>query len=189
MSRDRSASGATSPLTTAANLSRLRLVTAELGTRVSSRKEAGDVQIEVEWTVAPPKHGVHGSVHWLSAVVEFRVAIRSARGAGESPVVWVHPTFEAHYHFPATVEPTLEQLKEFAETNVVFNLWPYVREFVQSSTARMDLPALIIPLRRFSGIIGGDKESLKTKTLERSEDTDAQPRSPRRSSQRLKSRS
>jgi preprotein translocase subunit SecB len=39
-------------------------------------------------------------------------------------------------------------LDAFAALNGMFNLWPYVREFVQSMTVRMGLPALTLPVHR-----------------------------------------
>jgi hypothetical protein len=151
-------------LSALAVLRRIRLVSADLGTRVASPKEAGRVQVEIEWAVSPPKHGTHENLSWLDATVEFRVAVRSEKGEDPSPVVWLNPTFEAHYHFPLDPKPTPSELVEFAEANAVFNLWPYLREFVQSSTARMDLPAVLIPLRRYSGIVGRRVASGKKKS-------------------------
>jgi preprotein translocase subunit SecB len=40
-------------------------------------------------------------------------------------------------------------LDAFAHTNVIFNVWPYWREFVQSMTGRLGFRAILIPLFRF----------------------------------------
>jgi len=40
-------------------------------------------------------------------------------------------------------------LHAFAMTNGVFNAWPYWREFVQSTTVRMSLPPIVLPVFRF----------------------------------------
>lgn len=40
------------------------------------------------------------------------------------------------------------QLDAFAALNGMFNLWPYIREFVQSMSVRMGLPALTLPVYR-----------------------------------------
>ncbi len=43
-----------------------------------------------------------------------------------------------------------QNFQAFALTNGVYNAWPYWREFVQSATVRMGLPALVPPVFRFS---------------------------------------
>ncbi len=59
--------------------------------------------------------------------------------------------------------PTLTkvQLREFGQLNGVFNVWPYWREFVHSTTSRMGLPALIMP----SFKVGTPPTSLHDSTL------------------------
>lgn len=42
------------------------------------------------------------------------------------------------------------QVKAFGEFNAVFNAWPYWREFVQSTTVRLALPALVLPLHKIN---------------------------------------
>ena len=49
--------------------------------------------------------------------------------------------------------PSLEGLKKtnidaFGELNGLYNAWPYWREFVQSTTVRMGLPPLTVPVYR-----------------------------------------
>ena len=41
--------------------------------------------------------------------------------------------------------PSSEQAKAFREGNAIFNLWPYFREYLQSSLLKMGLPALTAP--------------------------------------------
>jgi hypothetical protein len=44
------------------------------------------------------------------------------------------------------VEVAAQDVRAFAEFNATFNAWPFWREFVQSMTARMGLPAVVVPL-------------------------------------------
>ena len=60
-----------------------------------------------------------------------------------------------------------EHLHAFSATNGVFNAWPYWREFVQNTTARMGLPTpVIVPVFRLGenpfGDFTSDLESSKT---------------------------
>ena len=40
----------------------------------------------------------------------------------------------------------------FAQVNAVFNAWPYWRELVQASLARMSMPALTVPVFRVAPV-------------------------------------
>jgi hypothetical protein len=39
-------------------------------------------------------------------------------------------------------------IEAFAQINAIHNAWPYWREFVQSTTARMGIPTVIVPVHR-----------------------------------------
>lgn len=56
--------------------------------------------------------------------------------------------FELVYKLAADYEPTPREIAAFKKGNVVFNCWPYFREFVHSSAARMNLEGLVVPLLR-----------------------------------------
>jgi preprotein translocase subunit SecB len=55
------------------------------------------------------------------------------------------------YVLKSGYEPTPHEAESFHRGNVVFNCWPYFREFVQGSVARMDLPPPPIPFLRMHG--------------------------------------
>ena len=50
--------------------------------------------------------------------------------------------------FPDEESFSSEELEAFGEVNAVFNAWPYWRELVQASLARMLLPPLTLPVFR-----------------------------------------
>ena len=52
------------------------------------------------------------------------------------------------YQNSSDIKFTQDQLVAFGALNGVFNAWPYCREFVQSMSTRMGLPALTIPVHR-----------------------------------------
>lgn len=58
--------------------------------------------------------------------------------------------FELTYRVPSNMSAPEEDLAEFARVNSVFNAWPYFREFVHASLARMGLPPFILPVYRLS---------------------------------------
>lgn len=63
------------------------------------------------------------------------------------PCVVVKATLEASYAFKEDVPDfTEEQLKTFALHYCPFHVWGYWREYVHSSLARLEFPALTVPL-------------------------------------------
>ena len=65
------------------------------------------------------------------------------------PVVLINASFLLSYDFNDEFDNYPDEaFKKFAETNGVFNAWPYWREFVQNATVRMGLPSLTIPVFR-----------------------------------------
>jgi hypothetical protein len=54
-------------------------------------------------------------------------------------------TLQADYAVRPGYEPTDEEITAFHHGNAVFNAWPYFREYVHSSTARMLLPPPPVP--------------------------------------------
>ena len=54
-------------------------------------------------------------------------------------------------------------LELFAQANGTFNLWPYWREFVQSTSTRMGLPALTVPSYRIEEAFSGPGTADRTR--------------------------
>lgn len=57
------------------------------------------------------------------------------------------------YQSKKDVKPPDNEIEAFGITNVVFNAWPYAREYVQSTLMRMDLPPFAMPLLKISDLI------------------------------------
>ncbi len=60
----------------------------------------------------------------------------------------IRGAFELTYAVPTDESFSTDELRGFAEVNAVFNAWPYWRELVQASLARMSLPTLTVPVFR-----------------------------------------
>ncbi|MGC9454824.1 MAG: hypothetical protein ACP5HU_08150 [Phycisphaerae bacterium] len=67
-------------------------------------------------------------------------------------------TFELTYRCEAVGGLSDEALEAFGKINGVYNAWPYWREFVHSTTVRMGLPPLIIPVFRLSDHISAQND-------------------------------
>jgi hypothetical protein len=86
----------------------------------------------------------------IRATVRFGLQAREAEEEEAKPAFRVAASFELAYKIPPDLDPSRQELRAFAETNAVFNAWPYWREFAQSMTARMNLPPLTLPLFRIA---------------------------------------
>ena len=60
----------------------------------------------------------------------------------------IRGTFELSYKVPADESFSSEELDAFGQVNAAFNAWPYWRELVQASLARMSMPILTVPVFR-----------------------------------------
>jgi len=61
---------------------------------------------------------------------------------------YVKATFELAYKMPENFPVEPKDLQTFANLNGIFNVWPYFREFIQSTFAKMSFPLVVVPLMR-----------------------------------------
>jgi hypothetical protein len=83
----------------------------------------------------------------LRMEIAFTMEIRQT-GEEEQLQAEIEGTFELSYSVPENKSFTTEELEAFGEGNAVFNAWPYWRELVQASLARMSLPPVTLPVFR-----------------------------------------
>ena len=55
-------------------------------------------------------------------------------------------TFMAEYRIVSADQPDSEALGVFAQNNVMYHVWPYWREYVQSACSRLRLPSFVMPM-------------------------------------------
>lgn len=60
--------------------------------------------------------------------------------------------FELGYRLKGDLKPTPEDIQSFAEANGIFNAWPFFREIVHATMARMMLRPITLPLYRHGKI-------------------------------------
>lgn len=72
----------------------------------------------------------------------------------ESPPLHIDVGFALAYSLQSLDDIDDEKIDAFGKMNAVYNAWPYVREFVQSTLLRMGLPALTLPVLT-SGLLTG----------------------------------
>jgi hypothetical protein len=94
------------------------------------------------------EHRLDAETNTLGVTVSFvLLAGRHDDDAG-SPGLAIRASFALDYELPPSAGFEEPQLRAFAMTNGVYNAWPYWREYVQSTTTRMGLPPIIVPVFR-----------------------------------------
>jgi preprotein translocase subunit SecB len=126
----------------------IRLVEAHAMTNIRHRDEVGqDVIITISHGASPKSMSEKEGPLIVHAKIQARVS--PAEGKGED-FVSIAGVFELVYRIHAEIKASPSQLQAFAESNAVFNSWPYFREYVQAMTTRMALPPIMLPLFRLS---------------------------------------
>lgn len=75
-----------------------------------------------------------------------------AEDGGDNPpkVAVVEAEVVAIYQLSQTLPAGSKVAEEFARTSVLFNLWPFWREFVQETSIRLRWPMVTLPLLKFT---------------------------------------
>jgi hypothetical protein len=87
----------------------------------------------------------------ISTIIRFQFFARQTKSS-RTPFVSISATFLGEYRTAKGFRPTTKELDAFLKANATFNCWPYWREYVQSSVARMDLPPTTLPFFRIKSI-------------------------------------
>jgi hypothetical protein len=88
----------------------------------------------------------HGCVH---ATTLFECIISdSSESETRDPVAKFECCLTATYQLQDSYVPTESELNAFHKANVIFNCWPFFREFIQSSASRMNIPPPPVPFIR-----------------------------------------
>jgi hypothetical protein len=76
------------------------------------------------------------------------VITRSEKNKPKEILVRIDCVLAAIYQLKPGYSPTDGEIRAFHKANVVFNCWPYFREFVQGSASRMNIPPPPVPFVR-----------------------------------------
>ena len=119
----------------------LRLLSASLKSNPKLEGLSYPLELEVGFRVVSTE--VQGRT--LAVTIDFTL---SATDSSRPPLraYRIRCAIQASYELEAEFEPTQAQLSAFAGANVIFNAWPYFREFAHSSAQRLGLlEAPVIP--------------------------------------------
>lgn len=140
----------------------VRVVDAGLRTKISGGSGNSDLGADLAHEVKLAEPLADGKLVYR---VAFRFNVRPIQDDADAKVtppealVTVRAVFEVAYGVPQFDDdaPDEDILKRFGDVNALVNAWPYWREFVQASLARMSLPTFILPVLRVGQ--GGDTAS------------------------------
>jgi hypothetical protein len=132
-------------LIAAVQLDNVRLVDAMARAGVRSREEAGEVELFYEHSARAPQ-GIRGGVFYVLASLEVRIS--SARVEGKKMPLHLKVEYELKYRVPKDFKASKAEVSSFAKMNGIYNAWPYFREYVQTTTQRMNLPPVVLPVYR-----------------------------------------
>lgn len=102
------------------------------------------------WAVNLGQHGRFNirEKNILCTTIDFSFVAREQGNAKKQPLMLIRATFLAEYEMASEFKPSKLELKSFLTANATFNCWPYWREYVQSTVARMNLPPPTLPFFR-----------------------------------------
>jgi preprotein translocase subunit SecB len=83
----------------------------------------------------------------IRVAVDFSLkAFQEGSDRPQTPPLFVEVGFALSYLLTSDEGIDDEKVDAFGKLNGVYNAWPYIREFVQSTITRMSLPSLTLPV-------------------------------------------
>ena len=156
-------------------------VSLELATKVSERVEIQDVrllaatsrqtplvsspQIEVRFSHAVEMN-VDRKKSLVAVVPRFVMQAFPAGRKGKEVAVEVEAVFLLTYSISDLRGLLQSHYESFAQTNGVYNAWPYWREYLQNTIIRMGLPSLTVPVFRVGSRPKKPSKSSRSKSQE-----------------------
>ena len=138
----------------AASLRDVRLVASTAKAAQPSRDAATTVEFAVHAALVRPDPAPDGFA------VEVGIELAAHEGDDRREVLRLTAEFRLAFGHPDLAALDEQNLRDFAESSGLFSAWPYLREYVQSTTVRMGLPPIVIPTHRLgrSGTVTGRRE-------------------------------
>lgn len=104
-------------------------------------------ELEVGFRFSPEGQSITERSFQATTAFECWVS-NSSDSVEEDPILKFQCSFAATYQLREGYEPSEAEIAAFQKGNVVFNSWPFFREFVQNSASRMNIPPPPIPFVR-----------------------------------------
>ncbi|WP_297859732.1 hypothetical protein [Meiothermus sp.] len=123
-------------------LRRVRLIEASVqALEASPNPLRSQVGLEESYSYRPEEDG-------FEAVGQFRLVVVDQDSQAEQGSIEVSFGFWYSSKLQPESEGFAGYFEVFKEINLPINMWPFVREFIYNTTARMDWPPFTLPLRK-----------------------------------------
>jgi len=99
----------------------------------------------------------------INVLPAFRLKGFPEENVESEPVLIIEAFFLLSYKLESLKGLSQENFEHFGRINGIYNAWPYWREFVQNTVARMGLPRLALPVFRI-GVEGKPKKTSHRKS-------------------------
>jgi preprotein translocase subunit SecB len=132
---------------------RLIETTAQCHVQTSVDVPKPEIDMEFDASAMEPSGGI------FKVIARINTAVRA--GGSDKKAIEIGVAHELIYSIPEDLNPSNEELAAFAETNAIFNVWPYWREYVQSTCQRMGMPSLLLPVFRLADYRRVRKEAVE----------------------------
>ena len=128
------------------------------------RPDSDQAGLNVRFRLTPGDKWVAESSFHASTAFECAI-VRPATESGEQEelLIQLQCVLLASYALQEGYSPSEAEMEAFQQANVVFNSWPFFREFVQASAGRMSLPPPPVPFLRIQ-VAPEPKEELPSET-------------------------
>ncbi len=88
----------------------------------------------------------------LICFVDFAIDTFKEDGKEQKKLAYFESKYLLVYSIKSMEGLTAKDYDAFAKFNAIFNAWPYLREYIQATTARLALPALVLPIYRYGTV-------------------------------------
>lgn len=123
-------------------LRRVRLIEASVRTlEANPNPPRSQVELEESYSYRPEEDG-------FEAVGQFRLTVLEQDSLAEQGSIEVSFGFWYTNKLQPESEGFAGYFEVFKEVNLPINMWPFAREFIQNTMARMDWPPFTLPLRK-----------------------------------------
>lgn len=111
--------------------------------------ELPERDVNIEWHCGATTEAI-SEKDLIRVLAEFRMEVgpTETNDAEKQVAVQITLTLALTYRCPNVSKLSKRALDAFGQINGVYNAWPYWREFVQNTAARMELPRLTVPVFR-----------------------------------------
>lgn len=143
----------------------VRLIAAEMR---SGPKPSGKLRAELARSTES-----HADLDSKAITVAVSLALRGECDAPEpaagdqpkgEPAISIQAKYLLRYTLAEMPALTKAETDAFGDLNGVYNVWPFWREFVYSSLARMGLPPLVLPVLRITDVVAKAAPTRRTKS-------------------------